>query len=125
MEMNLTKQHMMYVWHIGRFNWGNTMLDERYITKIEINLTSWSDHYPTGCVLYHYDQVVDSAYCDSVEEYVDYFEENKENFLPHITEVVFVFSAYDFDDDFEFNAVTECAKEVRKYAHDFIYKKEK
>ena len=85
---------------------------ENYITKIEVDLSSWSDHYPTGCILYHYDQVIDSAYCDNAEEFIEYINSYKHLLNRNITYVRFIFDGYDLD-EYESTAI-ECAKEVYK-----------
>lgn len=91
---------------------------DRYITKIEIDLSAWTEHYPTGCILYHYDQMIDSAYCDNADEFIEFIEEYKASLLPGVTDVRFVFDGYDLDNP----TAMDCAKEVWEAANELIHK---
>lgn len=87
------------------------------ITKVVIDLSTWEEHYPTGCVLYNNDDVVDSEFCDNAEEYIEFLDKYKESFVPYLTEVKVVFDAYSLDNK---NAM-KCAKKVWKHIHDLIH----
>ena len=87
------------------------------ITKIVVDLSAWSDHYPSGCLIYHYDTEVDSQYCDNVDEFNEFIDGFKDRCVPYLTEVSFIFSGYDLDND----TALECAKEVWKHVHNLIY----
>ncbi len=93
----------------------------KYITKIVVDLSAWVEHYPTGCILYYYDQTIDSAYCDNADEFIEYIESHKTNILPGITEVCFMFNGYDLDDSY--STAMDCAKEVWEAVDDIIHKR--
>ena len=88
------------------------------ITKIVIDLSAWGEHYPTGCILYNSERVIDSEYCDDAAEFIEFIEAYKELLIPYATDVRFVFDAYDLDNE----SAKECAKEVWNHVHDLIYK---
>ena len=92
---------------------------DKYITRIDVDLSAWTDHYPTGCILYHYDQMIDSAYCDNADEFIEFIESNKKNLLPHVTDVRFIFDGYDLDN----STATDCAKEIWEAVSELIYGK--
>lgn len=88
-----------------------------YITKIVIDLSAWTDHYPTGCILYHYDQIFDSAYCDNANEFIEYIESYKANLLPNTTEIRFVFDGQDLF----YSTALDCAREVWEAVNKIIH----
>lgn len=90
---------------------------DRYITKIVVDLSAWTDHYPTGCIMYHYDQMIDSAYCDNTDEFIEYIESFKDKIIPYVTDVRFIFDGYDLDN----STATDCAKEIWNFTHELIY----
>lgn len=87
------------------------------ITKIVIDLGEWEEHYPTGCVLYNNDEVVDSEFCDNAEEYIEFIDRYKDFYVQYLTEVRVVFDAYSLDNE----TAMECAKEVWEHIHGLIY----
>ena len=92
---------------------------DRYITKIVVDLSAWTESHPTGCIMYHYDQIVDSEYCDNADEFIEYIESYKANLLPNITEVKFVFDGFDLDN----STALDCAREVYKAARKIIHER--
>lgn len=96
-------------------------MDDMYITKIVVDLSAWTDHYPTGCIMYHYDQMIDSAYCDNANEFTEYIDSYKAHLLPNVTEVRFIFDGYDLDN----STALYCAKEIWEYAYKLIYRDNK
>ena len=90
-------------------------IDERYITTIVVDLGDWTSNYPTGCIMYHYDQVVDSAFCENAGEFIEYIRSFKAYFVPH-TKVKFVFDMYDVDN----STVLDCAREIWKAVYEMI-----
>lgn len=50
------------------------------IDKIVIDLTEWGSPFPTGILAYSGDDVVASSYCESEDEFMEFFNENKEYF---------------------------------------------
>lgn len=92
-------------------------MDDRYITKIVVDLSAWTDHYPTGCIMYHYDQMIDSVYCDDADEFIEYIESFKDKIIPYVTDIRFVFDGYDLDNSTAIN----CAKEIWNYFHELVY----
>lgn len=89
------------------------------ITKIEVVLTEWSEHYPTGCVLYHYNELVDSEFCDNAEEFIEFIGKHKDEISPWCN-VNFVFGGYDLEEE----SARECAKKVWEYVYGVICRKE-
>lgn len=92
---------------------------DRYITRVVCDLSAWTDHYPTGCIMYHYDQMIDSAYCDNAEEFIEYIESYKANMLPNVTDIHFIFDGFDLDN----STAIDCAKEVYEAFREMINKK--
>ena len=96
-------------------------MEDNYITEIVVDLSAWTEHYPTGCILYHYGTEIDSQYCDNVDEFIDYIESFKDSLIPNVTEVRFKFDGYDLDDS---STAFDCAKEIWEYTYNLIYGKE-
>ena len=93
------------------------------ITRIEIDLADWSAHYPTGATLFNGNEVVDSDWCDTVEEFKVLIDRNKELLIhasPNTTatEVIVILDGYDL---VEHEGALECAKEVAEYIYNIIY----
>ena len=84
---------------------------DKPITKIELCLTSWTEHYPTGAVAYNGDEMIDSDYCDTVEEYKEFID----RIAPFCTPWTSVFASID-PEDIDTSNVIDVAKEVGKYA---------
>lgn len=78
-----------------------------HITKIIVDLSAWSEHYPTGCILYSYERFVDSEYCDNATEFIEYINKHKSNYT-NMTEIRFVFDGNDLNND----SAKECAMEI-------------
>ena len=90
-------------------------MDDRYITKIVVDLSAWTDHYPTGCIMYHYDQMIDSQYCDNVDEFIEYIDSFKGKYIKYELDIRFVFDGYDLDN----STALDCAREI--YEHVRLY----
>ena len=95
----------------------------KMITKIEIDLSEWSTHYPTGATLYNGNEVVDSDWCDTVAEFKELIDRNRNLLIhaaPHATatEVIVIFNGVDL---IEYDSALECAKEVVEYIYNIIY----
>ena len=88
------------------------------ITRIVVDLSAWSEHYPTGCVLYHHSDIVDDEYCDNADEFIEFIESHKADIIPGITDVQFVFDGFDIDNE----TALDCAKEVWEYAYKLIHR---
>lgn len=50
------------------------------IDKILIDLEAWDQRQPTGVVAYDGDLIVDSDYCDDVDDYKNFFREHQDDF---------------------------------------------
>ena len=94
-------------------------MGDDYITKIVVDLSAWTDHYPTGCIMYHYNTEIDSAYCDNTDEFIEYIDGFKDKIIKHVTEMRFVFDSYDIDNE----TALECAREVREHFYELIGRK--
>ena len=92
-------------------------MPDNYITKIVVDLSAWTDHYPTGCIMYQCNQMIDSAYCDNADEFIEYIDSYKAHFLPNVTEIRFIFDGYDLDN----STALDCAKEIWNYFHELVY----
>ena len=90
---------------------------KRFITKIVVDLSSWTDHYPTGCILYDCGTEVDSQYCDNADEFIEFIDTYKNSLIPHVTEVRVVFDSYDLDNE----SARECAEEVINHINSLMY----
>lgn len=49
------------------------------INRVVVDLVDWSHSYPTGSVAFYYDEPVASEWCDTVEEFKEFFEGIKPN----------------------------------------------
>ena len=56
--------------------------EEPSIDTILIDIEDWGMHMPTGAIAYDSGKVVDSAYCDTVEEFREFFEKIKPRLYP-------------------------------------------
>ena len=92
-------------------------MHDNYITKIVVDLSAWTDHYPCGCIMHHYNTEVDSQYCDNTDEFIEYIESFKDKIVPYVTDIRFVFDGYDLDNSTAIN----CAKEIWNYFHELVY----
>ncbi len=90
---------------------------DKCITEIVCDMSTWTDHYPTGCIMYHYGQMIDSAYCDSADEYIEYIESYKANMSKSVTEIRFIFDGFDLDN----STAIDCAKEVYEAFRNMLY----
>lgn len=95
-------------------------MDSNYITKILVDLSAWTDHYHTGCILYHYDTEVDSQYCDNTDEFIEYIDSYKDKLIKYVTDVRFMFDGHDIYN----STVMDCAKEIWEHVYNLIYRKE-
>ena len=92
-----------------------------YISEIVVDLSAWTQHYPTGCIMYYNGTEVDSQFCDDAEEYIEYIDSFKDKYHPYLTEVRFIIDGYDLDN----STALDCAKEVWQHTYNLIYRKEK
>ena len=90
-------------------------MEDKKITLIVIDLSAWSDHYPTGCILYHYYEEIDSEYCDNTQEFIEFINQYKNKLLPY-TEIRVRFDADDLDNE----PAHQCAREVRDYIYELM-----
>ena len=95
-------------------------MEDNYITEIVVDLSAFTEHYPTGCILYHYGTEIDSQYCDNVDEFIEYIESYKDSLIPNVTDVRFKFDGYDLDN----STATDCAREIWEYTYNLIDGKE-
>ena len=82
----------------------------KLVNRIEIDLSTWTDHYPTGCCLFDGSDMIDSQYCDNANEFISFIDWYKNDIDKHVV-VNVIFDGYDLDNE----TAMECAKEV--YAH--------
>ena len=87
------------------------------ITEIVIDLSEWTKHFPTGCILYHCGTEVDSQYCDNAEEFIEFIDSYKDSLIPYVTDVNVIFDVYDLDNE----TARECANEVWNHIHKLMY----
>ena len=87
----------------------------KYVTKVLIDLSNWFSNYPSGCILYHFDEVIDSEYCNNAEDYKYFLNRNKDLLQENLfgTEVQVLFDMDDLEDE----TAIKCAKEVRDYIY--------
>lgn len=65
------------------------------IHTVTVDLSNWTRSYPTGAVAYDFDYAVtDSDYCDTVEEFADFFRRQGSKINGH-TELHFVIDSSD------------------------------
>lgn len=85
------------------------------VTRLDYDLTSFSDGYPTGVIAYHGEEPAESEYCSTEEEFRDFT--NK--MLPECTittEVRVILNPKDIGE----STVTEFAKRIGSYAQEKI-----
>ena len=76
--------------------------------KVKIDLTAWSYSAPCGAVVYENDEVIDSEYCDDVEEFKMFLKKHKDS-IDVTTDLVFEIKATDVV------YVSETVKEINDY----------
>lgn len=82
------------------------------IKEIIIDLEEWTEHYPTGAIIYFKDGSEDSDYCDNAEEFKEFLGRHKDDIKNSLdANVVIRMNLYDID----VSTVTDVAKEVQDY----------
>lgn len=84
------------------------------MNTLSICLQDFMRSYPTGAILSdETETVIDSEYCDTVEEFVDFAKRNKDN-IDDDTYVNIVVSLDDIDTTAVLQFGTEVATEIKK-----------
>ena len=84
------------------------------IGKIEVDLGEWSEHYPTGIVVYDvHGEVVDSDYRETAEEFIDYLKKYEDKIRKQHPKIQVILDIDDLDKD-ESSAI-DCCRKIKEY----------
>ena len=91
--------------------------DMSAVKTIEIDLRNWCAGAPTGAVLYDggyegWSEVIDSEYCDSVEDFKDFITRNSSSLDPSETEITFRIEAADISTSNVMSVACEIADSI-------------
>ena len=78
---------------------------------VEIDLTCWCEHYPTGAIIHFVDGTEEGEFCDTVEEYKEFLSMYRDRFSRYGTEFIVKINMMDIGT----SNVIEAAKEIDEF----------
>lgn len=89
--------------------------EDRMLTSITLSMENYMTSCPTGCVVSFSDGDVESEYCETVSEFIEFLSQYKEMIK---RDDPFVYANIDVD-DMDATNVLEIVKNVRKMIEEF------